>query len=328
MTWKPRNPTRRDLLAAAGLLGAHHLLFGRSAAHAAAHPGGEVLVDEPWAEIVQLADGVWAVVSTPLESDDWKTLSCGGFVGGGERVLAIEAFLRDEGAAWVAERAAELAGRRPTDVLVTHYHGDHVGGLAGYARGEDRPRIWMTRATLDLVLEDDADRETKDPVRAAMLEAVEILDADRPTELDLGGRRVALHPRGGHTASDVSVELDEPDVVFCGDLVWSGIFPNYRDTTPTELAASVRAMRREPGAVYVPGHGPPVTDDGYQIFVDLIDSLETAARAAVEKGMPLAEAAAAYRLPSAAAGWHLFRESYFETALGAWFEELHPELDA
>lgn len=322
MTIETWTSTRRDLLAGAGLLGAHYLLFGPGSAGAASLADLTPLIDEPWAEITELGDRVWAVVSTPLESDDWKTLSCGGFIAGDDRVVAIEAFMHDEGAAWVAGRAAALAGSRPTDVVITHYHGDHTGGLAGYAEGEDRPRIWMTRATLDLVLRDEEDRETKDPVRTAMLERVRILDADGPTEIDLGGRRAVIHPREGHTASDVSVELDEPDVVFCGDLIWSGIFPNYRDTRPSELSASVRAMRREAGTVYVPGHGPPVTDDGYQVFVDLIDSLEAAARTAVEKGTPLAEAAAAYRLPAEASGWHLFRESYFETALGAWYREL------
>lgn len=330
MTSQSFDLTRRDLLTTAALIGGHCVttgLLGPRLAGAAPPPGRKVLFEEPWGNITELGDRVWGVVSTPLASNDWKTLSCGGVIAGDERVVAVEAFMRDEGAAWVAERAVDLTGRRPTDVIITHYHGDHVGGLAGYAAGDDRPTVWMTRATLDLVLEDEASREaaspeTGDPVRTAMLEEVAILDADQPTELELGGRSAVIHPRSGHTASDVSVELGEPDVVFCGDLLWQAIFPNYRDTRPAELSRSARAIRRDAGTTYVAGHGPLATDADYQVFVDVIDAIEAAARGAVEKGVPLTEAALAFRLPEAAADWHLFRENYFEIALGAWYREL------
>ena len=75
----------------------------------------EVVAEEPWGRIAKLADKVWGVVSTPLESSDWTTGCNGGLVAGTKRVLAIDSFLRPQGAAWVASNARELTGRRPTD---------------------------------------------------------------------------------------------------------------------------------------------------------------------------------------------------------------------
>ena len=69
-----------------------------------------------------------------------------------------------------------------------------------------------------------------------------LLPAERETELDLGGRRVRIVPRQGHTASDLTVEVGDPRVVFCGDLVWIGLFPNFVDATPSRQTAHVRAL--------------------------------------------------------------------------------------
>ena len=44
--------------------------------------------------------------------------------------------------------------------------------------------------------------------------------------------------------SDVSIEVDDPSLVFCGNLVWNGIFPNYVDAAPSALTPSVKALRR------------------------------------------------------------------------------------
>src|SRR5690606_16300548 len=88
---------------------------------------------EPWADIHQLADGAWAVISKPLE--DRTTLCNGGIIAGRDAVLVIESFASPRGAAWVAERARELSGRAPDFVLLTHHHGDHTAGLAGFAPG-------------------------------------------------------------------------------------------------------------------------------------------------------------------------------------------------
>jgi glyoxylase-like metal-dependent hydrolase (beta-lactamase superfamily II) len=283
----------------------------------------KIVAEEAWARIEQLGQAVWAVVSTPLAKNDWTTLSNGGIIAGGDRVVTVEGYAKPAGAKWVAERARELAGRWPTDVVVTHYHGDHANGLSGYGAEEERPQVWLTAKTLELIRENDIRRELPPrSVRAEMLDGARILDPEQTTALDLGGVTITLHPRRGHTASDVTIELEEPSVVFFGDLLWNRLFPNYRDTIPTALSQSIRAALRDRETAYVPGHGPRPEPGELESYLNLVDEIEAAGRRSFEKGVSPAEAAADFKLPGSVSDWHLFNDSYFEVAIRAWHKEL------
>lgn len=293
------------LMAAAAPLGARRAW--------AAQERYPVVVREPWGRLERVAEGVWALVSTPLE--DRTTLCNGGIVAGRAGVLVVEGFGSDAGARWMAERARELTGRRPTHVVLTHYHGDHVGGLAG-AAAVGGAEILATPVTRDLVRERGGDP----PV--AILDSVRPLDTRRPTEIDLGDRSVVVVPRRGHTDSDVSVEVQDPRVVFCGDLVWNGMFPNYVDASPGRLGMAVRLLRERDAAVWVPGHGALAHRSDLDRYVALLDHVEDTARRALEAGRTAEEAAAAMEVPAELGEWLLFNPRYFEVALGAWMREL------
>ena len=213
-------PSRRDFLAASGSCCAHLLWMSAAAGGArrafAAQPQGTVVAEAPWGRIEALHDGVWAIVSTPLATDDRTTLSNGGIIAGTERVLVIESFASPAGAAWAATQAHLLTGRWPTDVVITHYHGDHSNGVTGYLENGDPPRIWMTAQTRQLLTPArtlDDGRSDQGP-RASLFETAGEIAAGESTEIDLGGRTVRLEPRAGHTASDVTIEIDEPSTVF------------------------------------------------------------------------------------------------------------------
>jgi glyoxylase-like metal-dependent hydrolase (beta-lactamase superfamily II) len=181
----------------------------------------------------------------------------------------------------------------------------------------------MTETTRDLVREEDAAREGEvDEAREEMLARASLVPPGEVTELDLGGSVVELHPRAGHTQSDITVELAAPSIVFFGDLLWNGFFPNYRDTIPTRFAASIRAARRSRKTAYVPGHGALADDQAVELCLALVDSIERAARAAFEKGVPTTEAAKIYTLPESVANWVLFNERYFKVAIDSWHKEL------
>jgi glyoxylase-like metal-dependent hydrolase (beta-lactamase superfamily II) len=271
-----------------------------------------VVASEPWARIERISDGIWAVVSTPLQ--DRTTLCNGGIIAGRSGVLVVEAFGSDAGARWVAEQALRLTGQAPTHVVLTHYHSDHTSGLRG-AREASAPTILATPVTRDWTRQNDG--APNDILNRAVP-----LDTIRPTELDLGGRSVVIVPRRGHTDSDVTIEIADPSVVFCGDLVWNGMFPNYMDATPSRLSQAVRLMRATEASTYVPGHGALADAMALDRYIDLLDDVEAAARRALEKGMTAEEAGAEYRLPAAMANWTRFRDEYFATAIAAWFREL------
>ncbi len=279
---------------------------------------GTVVAREPFGTLEKISDGIWALVSTPLNGDR-TTVANGGLIAGRNGVLAIEGFQQPAGAQWLATKARELTGRWPTHVAITHYHADHANGVAGYLASDTHPIVRSTERTRELVI---TKNQPADASREAALKDVTLLSATEPTTIDLGGRVVRLIPRAGHTASDVSLELDAPSVVFCGDLFWNAMFPNYVDAVPTQLAQSVRALRRSRETLYVPGHGPLGRAPEYDRYVAMLDEVEKAARQAHTDGKSAAEAGAAFSLPPSLGEWTLFNKVFFERAFNAWYREL------
>jgi len=319
--------SRRSLFT--GTVGcAGHLVASLGAAPAASRRAfaaaqkGTVVVEQPFARLERLADGVWALISTPLEGRE--TISNGGIVAGREGVLLIEGFASVEGAQWMAAQALRLTGRRPTHVVLTHYHGDHSGGLAGYRNDAELPLVYHTPTTRGLLEEslsggDSGGAESPvDTLAAAAL----LADEGSPTRVDLGGRVVTISARRGHTPSDLSVRVEDPRVVFCGDLVWTGMFPNYVDAIPGELRAACGELLADENAIYVPGHGALADFDETRVFLQLIDHVGEAARAARQRGLSAAEGAAEYAVPESLGEWFMFSPRYYEVAFSAWYKEL------
>jgi glyoxylase-like metal-dependent hydrolase (beta-lactamase superfamily II) len=313
---------RREFLAQSGACAAHLALAAGLMPAAlrnawAQTPTGAVVAREPFGNLERVADGVWALISTPLKGDQ-TTMSNGGIIAGRYGVLAIEGFQTPEGATWLAGKARQLTGKWPTHVALTHYHADHANGVGGYFTDSEHPKVESTVRTKELVLE----KNKPDDSRTAALKDAVVLSSTDPTLLDLGGRGVRVIPRSGHTDSDISLELDEPSVMFCGDLFWNGMFPNFVDAIPTQLNASVRAMRRSKDTSYVPGHGAVGRASDYDRYTAMLGEVEQAARKALVAGMTAAEAGNAFTLPPSLGEWVMFSKAFFPRAFDAWFREL------
>jgi len=272
-----------------------------------------VVASEPWGRLLRIADGVWALESSPMQ--DRTTLCNGGIIAGRAGVVVVEAFGSDEGARWMASQAERLAGSPPTHVVLTHHHGDHTAGLRGAAETPGLV-VLATAATLDRV-----PGRPNDPDGAAPAE-FRIIGEGRPTELDLGDRSLLLVPRSGHTASDLTVEVFDASIVFCGDLVWNGMFPNYVDAMPERLSQTVRVLGARRADLYVSGHGTVANVPALERYLALLDHVEEAARNALAEGWTAEEAGARYRLPAETEDWTLFNPGYFARAIGAWMTEL------
>ncbi|MCG6955719.1 MAG: MBL fold metallo-hydrolase [Gemmatimonadetes bacterium] len=272
-----------------------------------------VVAREAWGRIEHVDDGIWGMVSTPLQ--DRTTLCNGGIVAGKAGVVVVEAYGSDAGARWMAAQAKALTGRVPTHVVVTHYHSDHTTGLRG-AFETPGVKLLSTTVTRDEV----RDRNQSPPVD--ILEGAQVLDGRRPSEIDLGDRSVVVVPRNGHTDSDVSLEISDPRVIFTGDLVWNHMFPNYVDAIPSRLTKNVQLLRLSGADTYVPGHGPLADAADMDRYLSLLDDVEAAARGAMERGQSAEEAGAEYELPAGLGDWTLFNPGYFARAIGAWMKEL------
>lgn len=331
----PHAWSRREFLGTAGSCAAY--LWGTLGAGSAVarrlfamEPARPVVGREPWGRIERVAEGAWALVSTPLSGgpDAMRTVANGGIIAGREGVVLIEGLATEPGARWLAETARELTGRRPTHVVLTHYHGDHSHGLPAFETGETSPRLLSTEATRAALASrgesSDGAARALETLRGPGVELVEAGAADvhLGAEVDLGDRRLRVVPRSGHTRSDLVVVLEDPRVVWCGDLVWKGLFPNYMDATPSVLSRHVRALLEEEAQAWVPGHGSLADREALRAYIALLDDVEAAARRAIEAGTPVQAAAEAYEPPEALGEWVLFSPRYYAVAFGAWEREL------
>ncbi len=329
------HPTRRGFLKLSSACAAHVALMATPFPAAARtlwsrRVQGAVVAREPFGRLESLGEGLWAFVSTPL-GGDYTTVSNGGIIAGQSGVLVVEAFQTPEGSRWIAEKAWELTGKWPTHVLVTHYHGDHSNGVEGFLRDEepsDRagvgphpsgPEIRVTQTTQTLKQEGLAEDA---PERLRRLWADVVLVAgESPDTLDLGARTVSLVPRRGHTPSDVTVELLDEGIIWCGDLLWNGMFPNYVDAVPSQLSRAVRAIQADNRTLYVPGHGPLAGALDLARYLAVIDGLEGTARRARREGWTAEEAGARHRIQENLGEWTLFNPAYFQRAVEAWMKE-------
>lgn len=336
MTSPCASTSRRAFLTTASACAAHVALMATPFPAAATalwsrRSRGRIVAQEPFGRIEEIGGGLFALISTPL-GGDYTTVSNGGIIAGRSGVLVVEAFQTSEGARWMAEKARDLTGRWPTHVLITHYHGDHSRGVGGYfpptpgSPGEEEPRagsrepeLLATSVTRELTTE-SLPPDTPESVRRHWADVV-LVDLAEETTLELGGRTARLTPRDGHTASDVSVELAEEALTWCGDLVWNGMFPNYMDAVPSRLSEAVRALQALGQAVYVPGHGPLANGDDMAKYLAVIDGLEETARTAVREGWTAEEAGGRHQIPDALGAWTLFNPSYFQRAVEAWMRE-------
>ncbi len=320
-------PTRRDFLRLGTACTAHLALmalpFPAAARSLWSHRSTrQVVAREPFGRLEAVGEGLWAFISTPLNGD-YTTVSNGGIIAGADGVLVVEAFQTAEGAAWVARQARELTGRWPTHVLVTHYHGDHSRGVEGFfgaeARGAGGTNLHATEPTREMVIR-GLSADTPDTLARRWADVV-LVGSEAPSTLELGGRSVRFVPRRGHTASDVTVELPEEGIAWCGDLVWNGMFPNYMDAEPGRLSGAVRALQADNRALYVPGHGPLADPADMSRYLAVIDGVEETARQARREGWTAAEAAARHRIADNLGEWTLFNPSYFQRAVEAWMTE-------
>jgi glyoxylase-like metal-dependent hydrolase (beta-lactamase superfamily II) len=82
--------------------------------------------------------------------------------------------------------------------------------------------------------------------------------------LKANGTTPALKHYGpAHTDGDISVALQEPDVLHTGDTYWNGFYPFIDYSTGGSIDGTIRAAEAnlaaaDDGAIVIPGHGPPV----------------------------------------------------------------------
>ena len=148
-------------------------------------PLGEVVAREPFGNLEKIADGVWAMISTPLNGDR-TTLSNGGIIAGRNAVLAIEGFNQPAGRSGSPAKRASSPAAGPRT-------GAHALPLRSRERRErisqaarTIPVIRSTERTRDVV---ERNLQPPDPAHASRVkEAVLLSPASATTSISAANR--------------------------------------------------------------------------------------------------------------------------------------------
>jgi glyoxylase-like metal-dependent hydrolase (beta-lactamase superfamily II) len=156
----------------------------------------------------------------------------------------------------------KLSGNKPIKYLVnTHWHGDHTGGNAAFAKGGVTV---IAHANVKKRLAEGAvNGLTGNRTPPAAPEAVPTKTYKNAITLKLQGRSVQLkHPVPAHTDGDTYVFVKDANVLSTGDIVSVGNrFPNIDFAVGGSIDGMIAAVdgyikMSDDKTKVVPGHGP------------------------------------------------------------------------
>jgi len=146
----------------------------------------------------------------------------------------VQALVVDPGEAEPVLQALDRYALQLAGILVTHHHGDHVGGLAAL-----RPRLAGP---------------VYGPAREAM--PVPVRPCAAGSTFELLGQRIRVLDVPGHTAGHIAFVIDAPSdgsapLLFCGDTLFSGGCGRLFEGTPAQMLTSLQGLAALPGETRV-----------------------------------------------------------------------------
>ncbi|MEZ5704458.1 MAG: MBL fold metallo-hydrolase [Burkholderiaceae bacterium] len=199
-------------------------------------------------------------------SKNQNFISNAGFVVTPESVVVIDAL----GSPKLAERlTAEIRKITPlpiSDVILTHYHADHIYGLQFFkALGA---RITAHVAAKEYMQSDTARlrlQASRTDLAPWIDDKTELVAADTwidgPTSLKIGGMLFELdHVGPSHTPEDLTIYVPSERVLFAGDLFFNGRLPFVGKANSSQWIKSLELMLAHDSAAVVLGHGSASTD--------------------------------------------------------------------
>src|SRR6266404_723248 len=292
------------------------------------------LVDKGFASVRKIGDGLYATISDPSKG---VTTECnGGFLAGNDAALLIEGFFTTAGASFQMEALRSVSQAPVKGALDTHYHFDHTMGNSFY--GANGIPLWAHANVAKRIVESYGALQGADkaaflgPIEKAIKEAKTetarkhregnlasatnlynvtnstvlalpnhpIDPAKLPMKVDLGGITAVIESYPGHSGTDVIVQVPEQNVVYTGDLLFSGMYPVCFDAQAT-VSGWRQTLKTfaswDKGTLFVPGHGPVCGQEGIALSRALFDDIEEQAQKMHKAGVLAAEAADLYEIP-------------------------------
>src|SRR5258708_15174570 len=293
-----------------------------------------LLADKGFASVRKVGDGLYATISD--SSKGLQTISSGGFLAGRDAAFLIEGFGSPGGASFQMD-ALRMVSQVPVKAaLDTHHHFDHSMGNSFYGangvqrwthataakrivdsygplQGADKESVLgpLEKRVKDAKSETERQRAQGDlnavtgifPLANGSLRALQthpIDPATLPLTLDLGGLSAVLESYPGHSGTDVIVRVPQQNVVYTGDLLFSGWYPVVVDEKAT-VSGWRETLKKfasyDKDTIFVPGHGQICGQEGVATIREVFDDIAGQAEKMFKAGVPVEEAQQRYLVP-------------------------------
>ncbi len=303
-------PSRRGLLAAAGMTAATAWLAPRSllpAAGNAGDSGGNS--DRGIVDAIRHSAGTEPINIQQLRAGISVISGSGGniavFTGPDGKLLVDAGIPASKGK--ITAALATLGSGAIRYLINTHWHFDHTDGNDWlHAEGATIIAHENTRARLSKPTRVAGWRFTFPARPASALPAIEFKSQ---MAMHFNGSPVRMeYYAPAHTDTDVSVYFPDADVLHVGDTWWNGYYPFIDYSTGGTIdgtieAAEINLTKVSDKTLVIPGHGPVGSKSGLVEFRDLLVEIRARVSSIKKQGKSLAEAIAQKPTASFDARW-------------------------
>ncbi len=320
------------------------------------------LVDKGFALVRKVGNGLYATISDPSKGN--ATLCNGGFLAGKDGALLIEGFTTPSGAAFQMEALRMVSQVPVKGALDTHYHFDHSMGNSFY--GANGVPLWAHAMTAKRIVDSyaplqAADKEAvlgpfekrikdakSDAERAHALTDLNAMTglfyianaallslpnhpidpAKLPMSIELGGLTAVVDSYPGHSGTDMVVRVPDQNVVYTGDLLFSGWYPVCFDEKAT-ISGWRNTLQKfatfDKDTLFVPGHGQICGQEGIAAIREVFDDIAGQAEKMFKAGVPAEEAQHRYVVPDKFKNFPIFAWGF---TIGPAISKLYAEWQA
>ncbi len=291
------------------------------------------VIDRGFAAVYNIGNGLYATISDPSKGP--TTLCNGGFLVGKDAALLIEGFTTCDGAAFQLQTMRTISKAPIKGALDTHYHFDHSMGNAFYGannipllahataarrmvdsysplQGADKA---ATLAPFEKAVRDAKSETIKAHAQSDLAAITSVytianssvlglpnhpIDPAKPLTIDLGGVTAVIESLPGHSGTDMIVRVPDQNVVYTGDLLFSGWYPVCFDEKATISgwrATLAKFASLDKDTLFVPGHGQLCGQDGIAAIREVFDDISAQAEKMFHAGVPVEEAQHRYLVP-------------------------------
>jgi len=255
-----------------------------------------------------------------IAKDGGAAISNAGIVDLGGQVVVFDTFLTPQAAEDLRLFAEERFGQKPTIVVNSHYHNDHIWGNQVFqpdaviiSSAETRTLIttagmeefnwYSANAAQELgsfrsQFESSKDESERNQLLMwigyyeGLVEAIPHLTVCLPeivfkNRLDIFGEFNAAQLitfDGAHTGSDTILYLPQEGVIYMSDLLFVGCHPYLADGDPVQLLKTLQLLGQMDAETFVPGHGPVGTKNDLKLLINYIEGCFDQSQALVNKG--------------------------------------------